>query len=442
MSAAPESSIQAEVFDQVSQAESLLIGALIQEPSISNETREIVLGCQFHDVDLGMVYDLLINSYDAGHPIADPFRLKSELTAIGLWDAIKSHNLAKWIGQAFAHSAVWYASEVKRFWLKREVEHLGQVVSLEASKTQDATSLLEYVTGKVDAIRHHLVEADVSFDSALHDTSREIQEACTRGTPMGLPSGFPSIDEHTGGFYAGALTILAARPSVGKSALALEIAMRIAERGRGVMLVSLEMTGKDLSYRCYSRALGVSIKILQNGLLNGTQQCDLITAKEQLKKLPIKLLATSNVTVGKIRAKAKILQAKDDIKLVVVDYLGLVNATVNSAKLSVYERTTAVSRELKQMAMALQIPVLCLAQLNRDVEKNNRKPRLSDLRDSGAIEQDADNVWFLHRETLDAPQADLIFAKQRQGQIGSIELGFDGQKMAFSDSSDAQPWEA
>lgn len=432
---------QPEPYELVAQAESLLIGALIQDPAVSNETREIVDGSQFHDADLGKVYDLLVTCFDAGQPVGDPVRLKAELAAAGLTEAIKVHELVRWISQAFAHNSIWYASEVKRFWLKRQVELLGQQIATEASTVQDASSLLDLTVGKVDAIRQHLVESDETFDSALHQTSIEIGEACQRGTPMGTPSGFMKIDDFTGGFYGGALTILAARPSVGKSAFALDIAMRLAERNRGVMLVSLEMTGKDLSYRCFSRELGVSIKVLQNGLLDIQGQIELANAKERMETLPIKLMATANATVGRVRAKANLLKARHDIKLIVIDYLGLMNATVNSSRLSVYERTTAVSRELKQMAMALQLPVLCLAQLNREVEKGNRKPRLSDLRDSGAIEQDADNVWFLHRESLDAPTAELIVAKQRQGQVGVIELGFDGERMSFTDGSEAKNWE-
>jgi replicative DNA helicase len=430
-----------EPYELVAQAESLLIGALIQDPTVSNETREVVDGSQFHDAELGKVYEMLVNCCDAGQPVGDPVRLKAELKAAGLDESIKTHELVKWINQAFAHNAVWYASEVKRFWLKRQVELLGQQIATEASTAQDASNLLDLTIGKVDAIRQHLVDTDETLDSALHETSLEICQACQRGTPMGTPSGFMRIDDFTGGFYGGALTILAARPSVGKSAFALDIAMRLAERGRGVMFVSLEMTGKDLSYRCFSRELGVSIKALQNGLLNVQEQVELAEAKERMRTLPIKLMATANATVGRVRAKANLLKARHDIKLIIVDYLGLMNATVNSSRLSVYERTTAVSRELKQMAMALQLPVLCLAQLNREVEKGNRKPRLSDLRDSGAIEQDADNVWFLHRESLDSPQAELIIAKQRQGQVGTIELGFDGQKMTFSDESEAKEWE-
>lgn len=433
--------INKEEYSQTAQAESLLIGCLIQDATISSETREIVAGNQFHDADLGRVYDLLIDSYDCGKPICDHIRLKSELTAAGLWGAVSSHDLSKWISQAFAHNAVWHAKEIVRYWLKREVELLGGIIAAEAGASHDASGILDYATGKIDSIRNHLVDTDEAFESALDSTSDEIIEACSRGTPMGVPSGFASIDEQTGGFYAGALTILAARPSVGKSALALEIAMRIAERGRGVLLVSLEMTGKDLSYRCYSRQLGISIKALQNGLINDTQQIDLDVAKKKMKLLPIKLMATSTATVGKVRAKANILKAKHDIKLVIIDYLGLMNATAGN-RLSQYERVTAVSRELKQLAMGVQLPVLCLAQLNRDVEKNARKPRLSDLRDSGAIEQDADNVWFLHRESLDSPRADLIVAKQRQGQVGSIELAFDGHRMTFSDTSEAKGWVA
>lgn len=427
-------------YSETAQAESLLIGCLIQDPSISSDTREIVSGSQFHDPDLGRVYSLLIDSYDCGSPISDHIRLKSELSAAGLWGAVSSHDLSKWIGQAFAHNAIWHAREIVKYWLKREVELLGSVIAAEAGVSQDATAILDYATGKIESIRNHLIDSDESFESALEATSEEITEACSRGTPMGVPSGFSSIDEQTGGFYAGALTILAARPSVGKSALALEIAMRLAERGRAVLLVSLEMTGKDLSYRCYSRELGISIKALQNGLINATQQVDLDIAKRKMKLLPIKLMATSKATVGKVRAKANILKAKHDIKLVIIDYLGLMDATGN--RLSQYERVTAVSRELKQLAMGVQLPVLCLAQLNRDVEKNSRKPRLSDLRDSGAIEQDADNVWFLHRESLDSPKADLIVAKQRQGQVGAIELLFDGRRMSFDDQPVVQQWTA
>lgn len=430
--------MELEKYTDATKVETLLVGSIIIEPENAQIALEYVSGSQFNDPDLGALYELLVDLQASGFPISDTRLLVLELKKSGLYQKLGGGAIIGHATAAISSNCITYARQVKWAWLRREVERVGEEIRHESKSELDPEALIDSATGKLESIRQSMAtDVNESLEDALASTVNEINEARKLGRTLGIPTGFPTVDDNTGGFHPGSLTILAARPSVGKSAFAMDVATRIAERRRPVFVVSLEMTGTDISYRMLSRKTRISVMSMQNGSITTDEQVEIFKAKEDLRQLPIKLYASTSATVAKIKARAKIHKSRGECSLVVIDYLGLISG---ARQQSVYERISSISRELKQLAMELHLPVLCLAQLNREATKAER-PALSHLRDSGSIEQDADNVWLLHRKDLQSTDVELIIAKQRQGQTGVISLGFDPETIAFVDQSEGSTWE-
>jgi replicative DNA helicase len=260
--------------------------------------------------------------------------------------------------------------------------------------------------------------------------------AMRKGEKTGVCSGLMDLDQLTWGFQRSDLIILAARPSMGKTALAVNIAENIAapgilKKGAPVLIFSLEMTGTQLMTRAICSRGRINMKLLRDGMLsrNGEEQIRIISAADDLKRAPIFIDDSSAVTVSTIRARARRVHARTPLAFIVVDYLQLMAPT--NARVPREQQVAEASRGLKSLAKELNVPVMVLSQLNRSAEKDNRPPRLSDLRESGAIEQDADVVLLMARppgaeETFQvaADTTDLIVAKQRNGPVGTVKLTF------------------
>lgn len=241
-------------------------------------------------------------------------------------------------------------------------------------------------------------------------------------------SGFEALDSSAGGWMSGELVILAARPGVGKTTFAMQVAAHNAARERRVLFVSLEMRDRELVARMLSGDPGVDSRRLRAGRL-GTADIDkLRAAADDIRDLPVRVWAPPSATLARIRGVAKREVAFGGLSLLVVDYIGLIRPAAGDTKRPRFEQVGEVSAGLKSLAKELDVPVLALCQLNR--EADGTEPRLSNLRDSGSIEQDADVVLFLHRETT---ATKLIVAKHRHGETGSVALRFDGSTTRFSE---------
>jgi replicative DNA helicase len=269
----------------------------------------------------------------------------------------------------------------------------------------------------------------------LDETLTELR-ARARGERRGLQTGFADLDRMTGGLRAGQLVILAARPSVGKSAFALEVALKVAQRGQPVLVVSLEMGRHELGERVLAHG-GVSSDRILSGRLDALAFETLQGYRDRIGAAPLVIDDDGAATLLAIRAKARRMAAKGGLALLVVDYLQLVSAESKERReLAV----ASVSRGLKQLAGELAIPVIAVAQVNRAVEQRaDKRPTLADLRESGSLEQDADVVLVLHREAAYDPDADqgaaeLIVRKHRNGPTGTVPLYWMPQKMAFFDA--------
>lgn len=275
-------------------------------------------------------------------------------------------------------------------------------------------------------------------------------------TGMGISTGLKDLDEMTYGFHPGQMIVLAARPSVGKTSLAMNFAETAAipfpKKGQAhkTLVFSLEMTADDIAMRLLCCRARVNMKRLRDGFANEEEQRALAESAQQIKNAPLWLDDTSGIKITELRAKARRVHAKEPLGLVVIDYLQLIAGADPRAPRE--QQIADISRNIKGMAKELNIPVVVLSQLNRESEKEKRDPRLSDLRESGAIEQDADVVFILHRPkksndseddeglvegvpTGDVEQLKLIIAKQRNGPVGDIDLMFNRSYTRFENST-------
>ena len=260
---------------------------------------------------------------------------------------------------------------------------------------------------------------------------------------VGIPTGYTPLDDFTGGLKKGEMFVLAARPSIGKTTLGLNIISNVAIKGekrRPVAFFSLEMTDSQIARRLLCTEAGIPESVFWNGTFNDSDMVKLTTAAANIRNANLFIDPTGGLTISELRAKARRLKNEHDIQLIVIDYLQLMHADarVDSRQQEVAE----ISGGIKKLAKDLNIPVLVLAQLNREIDKNtsaNARPKLAHLRESGAIEQDADIVTFLHRNRDDAKniadgastEAELIVEKNRNGKIGTVKLNFYPSKMLF-----------
>ncbi len=292
----------------------------------------------------------------------------------------------------------------------------------------------------------------------VSDSAEEISEAMKdantviakllmkKGELTGVTSGFKDLDQMTFGFQKQEMIIIAARPSMGKTSFALNIAEAAAMPRKGeptpVLVFSLEMSASQLALRMLCSRARVNLKLLRDGLVSkdGAEVNSLGKTAEEFKRAPILIDDASNLTIMELRAKARRIYARKKLGMIIVDYLQLVSGTDPQAPRE--QQVAEVSRGLKAMAKELDLPVLVLSQLNRSSEKENRTPRLSDLRESGSIEQDADVVLMLSRPKdaderfqTAASAADLIIAKQRNGPVGDLKLTFISEITRFENST-------
>lgn len=258
------------------------------------------------------------------------------------------------------------------------------------------------------------------------------------GGAAGLPSGFKEFDRATSGLGPGDLMILAARPSMGKTSLAMNIAENVAiDRKIGVAVFSMEMSAEQLGLRVLSSRSGVALKNLRDGNLGDAEMDALVWAMGRLRESPLFIDEAGGLSPMDLRAKARRLKQRENIGLVVVDYIQLMQVPGKGDNR--VQEVSEISRQLKSLAKELAIPIIALSQLNRGLEnRDNKRPRMSDLRESGGIEQDADLVVFIYRDwvydkTKDEREAEVIIAKQRNGPLATIPLSFVGANTKFED---------
>lgn len=395
----------------------------------------------FYDLRHRHLFELLVEMYDHKEAIdlvTVPQRLKdkNQLEAVGgltylasLPDAVPS-----------AANLTYYLDIVReKHLLRRMIQTCTSVVGQVYDFEGDVDGLLDEVERDVLRISEDRVESSThTIKDLVHAAINTIEEFHQRqGMLTGISTGFPDLDKLTSGLHAGEMIVIAARPSMGKTSLAMNVAEHVViEQKLPVGVFSLEMTAESLVLRMLCSRARVNLRDIREGFLAERDFPKLTGAAGKLSNAPLFIDDTPGLSILQLRARARRMVQQHEIKLFVVDYLQLLHSTARRVD-NRQQEIADISNGIKALAKELGVPVIVLSQLNREVEKEkNRKPRLSDLRESGAIEQDADLVALLYkpnggddddgnaREEQDAVPVNLLIAKQRNGPTGDVNLTF------------------
>lgn len=331
--------------------------------------------------------------------------------------------------------AAHYAETLRELFIKRRALSACHQIEAEVYSEKPAAALLDTLERELNGICCGNAPNEADARTLVQAAIAEIEEAeRSRGQPQGIATGLRTLDWITHGLRPGQLFVIGARPGVGKTSLALNIAAHVTTQAAApVGFLSLEMTGVELMARLISSASGVPLSLLRSG---GASEADLkgvTRAATELVKAPLHIADESGITIAQVKAKARRLHRRHGLKLLVVDYLQLIRPSRPNQSRNV--EVSEISSSLKSIAKELGLPLIALSQLNRDSEANNREPGLRDLRDSGSIEQDADIVGLLHRPNMESDSVTLNIAKHRQGPCPKIPLRFDGETFTFTEAS-------
>lgn len=422
-------------------AEKSVLGCVFLEPESIRSIADLVSEEDFYDKSNRFIYRAMRSLYERNEMI-DSSTITSELTKQSLINEVTIEYIAEIVDYVpSAANLLTYIDLVKDASLKRV---LIQAASDIQNKGYDGEiSSAEYVDYAERRIFELSSKRKTTNLEKISDVVKRVIETTEKNrlntnSITGLETGFVELDKFTLGFHPQELIILAARPAMGKSALAMNFAVNVAKKNEGakVAIFSLEMSNDQLVSRMISSEAGVDGKKIRSGQLNQIEWRFFNNGTENLQRYAISFEDNSNVTVTDIRAKCRKLKNDEGLDLVIIDYLQLIKG--ENSRANRQEEVGNISRNLKQMARELNVCVIALAQLSRDVEKReDKKPVLADLRESGSIEQDADIVMFIYREEYykrdSAPTSEskLILAKNRHGNVGEISLIFEGNYSRF-----------
>ena len=428
--------------------QSVLGGMLLSKDAIADVV-ESLRASDFYKPAHETIYEAILSLYGHGSPadaitVADELKKRGELTRVG--GASYIHTLIASVPTAA--NAQYYAEIVKEHAIMRRLIEAGtKIAQLGYANETEIDTLVDQAQAEIYAVTDGNAKEDyVSFSEALEETINEIDANSNRPDGVyGVPTDFIEFDELTGGLHGGQMIVVAARPGVGKSTLALDIARSAAiHHQMTTVFFSLEMSRTELAMRILSAEGKISMGRLKKGDLDTEGWTNLATLQGRIDSAPLFIDDSPNMTLMEIRAKCRRLKQRNDLKLVVLDYLQLMSSgkKVESRQQEVSE----FSRSLKLLAKELDVPVIALSQLNRGSEqRTDKRPMVSDLRESGSIEQDADMVILLHREDMYNPEservgeADMIIAKHRGGPTRTIPLAFSGKYSRFNNMANEAP---
>ena len=424
-------------------AEQSVLGAMLLSKDAIADVVEIVRGHDFYRPAHETIFDTIIDLYGRGDP-ADAITVAAELTRRGelgrVGGAPYLHTLTASVPTAA--NAEYYADIVReRAILRRLVEAGTRIVQMGYGSDGDVDDIVDRAQAEVYSVTDRRTSEDYAVLSEIMEGALdEIEAIGSRGGAMvGVPTGFEDLDRLTNGLHPGQLIIVAARPGLGKSTLGLDFARAAAIRNHlASVIFSLEMTRNQITMRLLSAEARVALHHMRTGQMSDDDWNRIARRTGEVSSAPLFIDDSPNMSMMEIRAKSRRLKQRHDLRLLIVDYLQLMQSPkrVESRQVEVAE----FSRSLKLLAKELEIPVVALSQLNRSPEQRaDKKPMLSDLRESGSIEQDSDMVILLHREDAyekespRAGEADLIVAKHRNGPTATITVAFQGHYSRFVD---------
>lgn len=411
-------------------AERAVCSACALEPQAVFEVADILTADMFSDPLCAKTWKAIMHLYDKGDTV-DLITVHNALQEIDAQSAQDFlTNLSGIVSSA--GNILSYALLVKEAYIRRTFAvKAQQMLSLSANKSRDIADILDTAGNEID----DLIAGAYSRDEATHiyDCCMQARQsyldrrtAHIQGVSLGITTGLRKLDDTTGGWKPGELVIVAARPAVGKTAMMLHFALSAAKAGHNATLFNLEMTKGALTERLIVGQSDVDADRAKSGTLTDTEEVAYFETANELSQLPLTIVDTALLSMRQIRNIATRLHRQGKCDILFIDYLQLVDMRTDNRHYNREQEVSATSRAAKVLAKDLNIPVVLLSQLNRSVEqRTEKKPILSDLRESGAIEQDADMVMFIHRPESYENKGELILAKHRNGKVGSIEFGYN-----------------
>jgi len=438
------------------EAEESLLGSMLISRDAVATIIEIVKADDFYRSSNQMIFEAILEMYSKGEP-SDPITVADHLKKKGILDKVGGktfiHSLISNI--PLAANAEYYAKIVRNHSILRkliyaatEIATMGYEVPEDLSATVDKAQELIFSIYKdlnsgnsrnaISAMKDIVSEVYEQIE-ALHESGSDIS---------GIPTGFIDFDKYSSGLQNSDMVVIAARPGMGKTAFVLGMAKNIAIKEKiPIAIFSLEMSKQQVAQRLMSAQSGIDLQRLRDGKIRENEWTRLASAIEKLAECKLYIDDSAFLTVMDLRSRARMMASTYGIKMIVVDYLQLMQSTSNYRGNKVQE-TTEISQNLKGIAKELNIPVIAVSQLSREVEKREKKrPQLSDLRESGSIEQDADMVVFIYRDeyydeqSSKKGQAELIIAKHRNGPTGKVDMQFNKRYALFSNLTQSKQTE-
>lgn len=427
------------MFDRVPpqnmEAEQAVIGAILIQPEALITAMERVRSEDFYSSSHSRIYEAMIELGEDNQPV-DLVTLTAHLQNQGLLEEIGGVSYLAKLANAVPTAANidYYAQIVEeKSMLRRLIRTATNIVSDGYANAEDVGVLLSDAEKKILEISNRRSSGGfISIRDVLMEVFEKVEFLYTnKGGPTGIPSGFVDLDRMTAGFQRSDLIIVAARPSVGKTAFALNVAQNVGVRAKEtVAIFSLEMSAAQLVQRIICAEANVDATRMRTGSLEGDDWEKLTMAIGALSEAQIYIDDTPGITVADIRAKCRRLKKERGLGMILIDYLQLIEGRGKAGE-NRQQEVSEISRTLKMIARELEVPVIALSQLSRGVEqRQDKRPMMSDLRESGSIEQDADIVAFLYRDDYYDKESEkkniieIILAKQRNGPVGTVELVF------------------
>lgn len=429
------------------EAEQSVVGAMLMDKDAILTAAEIVSGQDFYQTAYGVIFDSMVELFNEGKPV-DLVTLQERLKEKDVPPEIASLEFVRDLVSAVPTSAnvKYYAQIVADKSMLRKLIKLNDEISNTCYAGKESLEAILETTEKsmFQLLQQRNTGEYVPIRQVVLNALDRIEKASkSKGTVTGIPTGFIDLDYKLSGLQPSDLILVAARPSMGKTAFVLNIAQYVAfKKDRATAIFSLEMSKEQLVNRLFSLESQVDAQALRTGNMKDSDWEKLIEGAGIIGKSKLVIDDTPGISVSELRSKCRKYKLEHGLDLIIIDYLQLMTGSVGKRSESRQQEISEISRSLKGLARELNVPVIALSQLSRAVESRpDKRPMLSDLRESGAIEQDADVVMFIYRDEYynkDSEykkQAEIIIAKQRNGPVGTVHLAWLGEYTKFANLS-------
>ncbi|MBS5132974.1 MAG: replicative DNA helicase [Lachnospiraceae bacterium] len=442
-----EESLIKRVMPHSVEAEQSVVGAMLMDKDAITTASEIVSGQDFYQSAYGVIFDSMVELFNEGKPV-DLITLQERLKEKDVPAEIASLEFVRDLVTAVPTSAnVKYYAEIvaDKAMMRRLIKLNEEIANTCYAGKESLEAVLEKTEKSVfDLLQRRNTGEYVPIKQVVLNALEKIEKASkSKGTVTGIPTGFIDLDYKLSGLQPSDLVLVAARPSMGKTAFVLNIAQYMAfKKDKCVAIFSLEMSKEQLVNRLFSLESQVDAQALRTGNMKDSDWEKLIEGAGIIGKSKMIIDDTPGISVSELRSKCRKYKLEHGLDIIIIDYLQLMTGSVGKSSESRQQEISEISRSLKGLARELNVPVVALSQLSRAVESRpDKRPMLSDLRESGAIEQDADVVMFIYRDEYynkDSEykkQAEIIIAKQRNGPVGTVHLAWLGEYTKFANLS-------